>query len=172
MKKKLFVGLTMMMLIIISLISTASAENTSTSGTQTITINAELPTWELEIPADVNIPFGTTSATSIGLPKITNVSPTTFYKGWIRCFLTHSGNFTGTGGGTGTASIPYTLKDNRDYEIIAGHRYCPVYYTFNGRYDAVGDVLISVTENDWSKAPLGSYEATITYSSSYDENYY
>ena len=168
MKKKLFVVLAMMMLmIIIGSIATASAEDTSTSGTQIITINAELPTWTLEIPANVEIPFGKTQATSIGAPKITDVSPATFYKGRIVCCINHPGIFIGTGGGVGVPSFEYMLKTSGDMGIMSKTDVIICTYEYNGTANLSAELLISVAEQAWRSAPMGSYQAEMTYSSYY-----
>lgn len=171
MKKKLFFVLAMMMLmIIIGSIATASAEDTSTSGTQIITINAELPTWTLEIPANVTIPFGETQATSIGAPKITDVSPATFYKGRIVCCINHPGIFTGTGGGVGVPMFEYTLKTSGDMGIMSNTDVIICAYEYNGTAIPSAELFISVGEQQWRSAPMGSYQAVMTYSSEYRDD--
>lgn len=168
MKKKLFVALMMMLMIITGSVFTVSAEGTS--GNQTITITAEPPTWELEIPANVSIPFGTTEATGIGVPKITNVSPATFYKGYIICTIEHPGYFTGTREGIGKPMILYTLKSDKETVIPTDGSFSPCYYSHDGSSFSNTNLFISVTQENWNDAPMESYEAVMTYSSIYSES--
>lgn len=174
MKKVISFALVLVMLACFSV--TALAEN-ATPGTTTLTTTVPAATYTLNIPADQEIPFGTTSM-DIGAPTVTNSSSFAVGKNLAVTMTWDDFSCPET-----TTTIPFTLKGH----FIKGFEYADIYkesgdqITFKGNTDgtvgqyAWGRVGTTTTEmqylyiemksTDWGKALAGDYSATITFTS-------
>lgn len=148
------------------------------SRTQTITVNAPVLTWTLEIPANLEIEFGNTDLIEMGNLKISDVSWTTLPGSNFIFVNVNPTRLTNT---TESSAIPYDLRcqyhiqtpSTQGEEMLSSFEHPgedgnpPATYHSSTEY-RWSVMYIQISERNWQAAVPGEkYTGTITYSSQY-----
>lgn len=160
----------------LALLMVCSMSVTAFAATTTLTTTVPEATYTLNIPANQEIPFGTTE-TSIGNVTVTESNGFALGKN-LEVTVTYDA-FTATGI---TTQIPYTLSlygnkasgSNHTEELASGdviifrgttggtvEEKTVIEYA-NDEY-TVGKIMFAATSEDWGKALAGEYSTTITF---------
>lgn len=175
---KRLITIILAVVILFSLTITAYAE-TEGSLTITTTVVSNPPTWNLSIPADIDIPYKQTS-TEIGTVKISDINNVDNHSGYVDIVLSYenlksgeneieltiSGSFKYGGDNylnkwDSESKFPYKVNDKANYSL----------YDHSASFgpDVVYpiELIAEIDKSDWEKAKPGTYSTTLTFTTQY-----
>ena len=153
MKKKLYLGVSLLMLLSMSAMPVSAADNRS------VVVSTEIaPAYIVTIPVDTAVAFNTIN-TDFGTVELTQaqLEPDKC----VKVTLTSDGELNNSI--DNTKVIPYTI-----YEGTADNVTENVFVS--AEYTTVGektDLTINITQDDWNKAYAGQYGDTVTFNIEY-----
>lgn len=155
MKKKLYLGVSLLMLISMSAMPVSAADNRS------VVVSTEIaPAYIVTIPVDTAVAFNTIN-TDFGAVELTQaqLEPDKC----VKVTLTSDGELNNTA--DNTKVIPYTIYEGTVANVTEN-------VFVSAEYTTVGektDLTINITQDDWNKAYAGEYEDTVTFQIEYTD---
>ena len=165
--------------ILFSLTITAYAE-TEGSTTITTTVVSNPPTWNLSIPADIDIPYQQ-EKTEIGEVQITDINNPDKHQGWVDIYLTYDNLKNGDNTillEIDGAFFDSTINSDRTNQWKSGEKFPYIRSTGSKAHDHnayFGDsnssypitITSSIQSGSWENAKPGTYSTTLTFTAQY-----